>query len=122
MPEYYAHILNWGPIEAESPEDAAKEIHDDLNNSWSGVHPNYIVTEQETSLDLAHPVHLTFNINHWEFDSGEWYDQDEEWYDQDEGPSQYHTANCNCCLCDTVRAMEEINEKEKDSSPSGTRD
>lgn len=71
--EFYLHILNWGPIYADSPEEAAKKAHAELQDCrYSGVYPVYTVTYEEIDAENI------FLLPMEEFDSELWWEDPDE--------------------------------------------
>jgi hypothetical protein len=72
MTEYYVHILNWGPIEAERPEEAAKMAHSDISGN---IFPVYNVTEEQVCVDMwtvEEDGTAPWRVHSIEVDSEEW--------------------------------------------------
>lgn len=79
--EYYVHILNWGPIEAENAEEAAKIFHEEIKHSWSGFNPVYTVTEEGASVDMWSKEEegtAPWRLTNKEFDSELWEENEEQ--------------------------------------------
>jgi hypothetical protein len=73
LPEYYVSLVGW-PVEADSPEEAAKSFYRMLLEAHhaGGMSPVLEVTDKEVKLDL---LGTTWKKSHWTFDCEKWWEE-----------------------------------------------